>query len=181
MHRNGSPAPDEVTEEKKDSDTQDSTQEAQSQDQVTEEEVSSQDSATSEDTSTNVNTHKLERDLANREKRIKELEAELAESKKLMASSDERISAIEQQLKDAADAKTKAEAESALTGAGCVDLELGRMALDALDGDIEKLKEAKPFLFKSEDAPKNINTSGKPAGSSSGGVAMNIREGLKGR
>ena len=112
----------------------------------------------------NTNVHKLERDLANREKRIKELEAELAESKKLMASSDERISAIEQQLKDAVDAKTKAEAESALTGAGCVDLELGRMALDALDGDIEKLKEAKPFLFKSEDAPKNINTSEKPAG-----------------
>lgn len=129
----------------------------------------------------NVNVHKLERDLANREKRIKELEAELTESKKLMASSDERISAIEQQLKDAADAKTKAEAESALTGAGCIDLELGRMALDALDGDIEKLKETKPFLFKSEDAPKNINTSGKPAGSSSGGVAMNIHEGLKGR
>lgn len=129
----------------------------------------------------NVNVHKLERDLANREKRIKELEAELTESKKLVASSDERISAIEQQLKDAADAKTKAEAESALTSAGCIDLELGRMALDALDGDIEKLKETKPFLFKSEDAPKNINTSGKPAGSSSGGVAMNIHEGLKGR
>lgn len=82
MHRNGSPAPDEVTEEKKDSDTQDSTQDNQSQDQVAEEEASSQDSATSEDTSANVNTHKLERDLANREKRIKELEAELAESKK---------------------------------------------------------------------------------------------------
>lgn len=39
MHRNGSPAPDEVTEEKKDSDTQDSTQENQSQDQVAEEET----------------------------------------------------------------------------------------------------------------------------------------------
>ena len=112
----------------------------------------------------NTNVHKLERDLTNREKRIKELEAELAESKKLMASSDERISAIEQQLKDATDAKTKAEAESTLTGAGCIDLELGRMALDALDGDSEKLREAKPFLFKSEDAPKNINTSEKPAG-----------------
>ena len=82
MHRNGSPVPDEVTEEKKDSDTQDSTQENQSQDQVAEEEASSHDSAASEDTSTNVNTHKLERDLANREKRIKELEAELAAAEK---------------------------------------------------------------------------------------------------
>lgn len=82
MHRNGSPAPEEATEEKKDSDTQDSTQENQSQDQVAEEEASSQDSAASEDTSTNVNTHKLERDLANREKRIKELEAEPTGSKK---------------------------------------------------------------------------------------------------
>lgn len=77
MHRNGSPTPDEVTEEKKDS-----VQDNQSQDQVAEEEASSQDSAASEDTSTNVNTHKLERDLANREKRIKDLEAEPTGSKK---------------------------------------------------------------------------------------------------
>ena len=55
MHRNGSPAPDEVTEGKKDSDIQGSTQEAQSQDQAVEEGASSQDSATSEDTSVNVN------------------------------------------------------------------------------------------------------------------------------
>ncbi len=173
MHRNGSPAPDEVTEEKKDSDTQDSTQENQSQDQVAEEEASSQDSATSEDTSANVNTHKLERDLANREKRIKELEAELAESKKSMASSDERISAIEKQLKDSQEAKEKAEK---LTSAGCIDLELGRAALAALEGDVAKLKEAKPYLFQSE--PKSVNTTGKPAGSSSG-IARNIKEGLR--
>ena len=166
MHRNGSPAPDEVTEEKKDSDTQDSTQENQSQDQVAEEEASSQDSAASEDTSVNVNTHKLERDLANREKRIKELEAELAESKKSMASSDERISAIEKQLKDSQEAKEKAEVEAQLTSVGCIDLELGRAA---------KLKEAKPYLFQSE--PKSVNTTGKPAGSSSG-IARNIKEGL---
>lgn len=175
MHRNGSPAPDEVTEEKKDSDTQDSTQEAQSQDQVAEEEASSHDSAASEDTSTNINTHKLERDLANREKRIKELEAELAESKKSMASSDERISAIEKQLKDSQEAKEKAEVEAKLTSAGCIDLELGRAALAALEGDVAKLKEAKPYLFQSE--PKSVNTTGKPAGSSSG-IARNIKEGL---
>lgn len=175
MHRNGSPAPDEVTEDKKDSDTQDSTQENQSQDQVAEEEASSQDSAASEDTSANVNTHKLERDLANREKRIKELEAELAESKKSMASSDERISAIEKQLKDSQEAKEKAEVEAKLTSAGCIDLELGRAALAALEGDVAKLKEAKPYLFQSE--PKSVNTTGKPAGSSSG-IARNIKEGL---
>ena len=173
MHRNGSPAPDEVTEEKKDSDTQDSTQENQSQDQTAEEEASSQDSAASEDA--NVNTHKLERDLANREKRIKELEAELAESKKSMASSDERISAIEKQLKDSQEAKEKAEVEAKLTSAGCSDLELGRAALAALEGDVAKLKEAKPYLFQSE--PKSVNTTGKPAGSSSG-IARNIKEGL---
>lgn len=39
MHRNGSPAPDEVTEEKKDSDTQESVQDNQSQDQVAKEET----------------------------------------------------------------------------------------------------------------------------------------------
>ena len=39
MHRSGSPAPDEVTEEKKDSDTQDSVQNNQPQDQVAEEEA----------------------------------------------------------------------------------------------------------------------------------------------
>lgn len=86
---------------------QDPKPEDQPQDPKDGEEDNSQDpnegEGTSEETDAkpteNVNVHKLERNLANREKRIKELEAELAESKKLMASSDERISAIEQQLK----------------------------------------------------------------------------------
>lgn len=105
----------------------------------------------------NTNVHKLERDLANREKRIKELEAELAESKKLMASSDERISAIEQQLKDAADAKTKAEAESALTGAGCVDLELDVWRLTLWMGTLKSL-EKQSLSFSSLKTHRRIST-----------------------
>lgn len=82
------------------------------------------------------NVHKLERDVANRDKRIKELEEQLEAAK----------------------------ADSVLTAAGCIDLELGRAALDAFDGDVEKLKEAKPYLFEKEGAVPPASTGGKPAG-----------------
>ena len=129
----------------------------------------SQDAHTDEDKTPNV--HKLERDIANRDKRIKELEEQLSAKSATGDEFSKRLEALEKQLKDA-------EADAALTAAGCVDVELGRMALSLVDGDVEKLKETKPHLFEGEK--KSINTTGKPAGSTST-VAHSISEGLKGR
>ena len=135
-----------------------------------------QDAHTDEDKTPNI--HKLERDIANRDKRIKELEEQLSAKSATGDEFSKRLEALEQQLKDAEQEKADAKADAALTAAGCVDVELGRMALSLVDGDVEKPKETKPHLFESEKKP--INTTGKPAGSTST-VAHSISEGLKGR
>ena len=56
-----------------------------------------------------------------------------------------------------------AKADARLTEAGCIDCELGRAALASFDGDVDRLKEAKPYLFKAPSAPP-ASTGGKPAG-----------------
>ena len=100
------------------------------------------------------NVHKLERDVANRDKRIAELEKSFAESKEEAA---------------------KAKADAALTKAGCVDCELGRTALAAFDGDVEKLVEAKPFLFKAQG---QMGTGGRQAGTADA-APKSIKEALR--
>mgnify|MGYP002579189741 CR=1 FL=1 len=72
-------------------------------------------------------------------------------------------------------AKAKAKADAALTKAGCVDCELGRTALAAFDGDVEKLVEAKPFLFKAQG---QMGTGGRQAGSADA-TPKSIKEALR--
>ena len=112
------------------------------------------------------NTHKLERDIANRDKRIKELEEQLAAATGGQKTAEDRIAAIEEQLKAMEDERDAAKADAALAAEGCVDCELGRAALAAFGGDVAKLKEAKPFLFKQEG--RATSTGGRPGGSASG-------------
>lgn len=109
------------------------------------------------------NVHKLERDVANRDKRIKELEAQLEAATGGQKTAEDRIAAIEEQLKSMEEERDAAKADSVLTAAGCIDLELGRAALAAAGDDVDALKEAKPYLFKQVGDPKS--TGGKPAGS----------------
>ena len=52
--------------------------------------------------------------------------------------------------------------ESALKAAGCHDVVAASARLGEFDGDIEKLKEAAPYLFTSTDNSKS--TGGKPKG-----------------
>ena len=111
-----------------------------------------------------LNVHKLERDVANRDKRIKELEEKLEAATGGKKTAEDRIAAIEEQLKSMESERDAAKADAALTAAGCIDCELGRVALAALDGDVEKLKKAKPYLFNKQ-AGDPQSTGGKPAGS----------------
>lgn len=121
------------------------------------------------------NVHKLERDVANRDRRIAELEAKLAASERGGSDLEARIAALEKQASESATEAANARADAALTAAGCVDCELGRTALAAYDGDVGKLKEAKPYLF---GGTQRMSTGGSRSGSA-GGVARNIREGLQ--
>lgn len=109
------------------------------------------------------NVHKLERDVANRDRRIRELEEQLAAATGGQKTAEERIAAIEGQLKAMEEERDAAKADSVLTAAGCIDLDLGRAALAALDGDVDRLKEAKPYLFRQAATPP-ASTGGKPAG-----------------
>ncbi|WP_291289293.1 hypothetical protein [Enorma sp.] len=109
------------------------------------------------------NIHKLERDVANRDKRIKELEEQLEAATGGQKTAEERIAAIEEQLKAMEGERDAAKADAELTAAGCIDCELGRAALASFGGDVEKLKEAKPYLFGARGA--GASTGGKPEGS----------------
>lgn len=95
------------------------------------------------------NVHKLERDVANRDKRIKELEEQM-EAAGGRKTAEDRIDAIEKQLADMEAERDAAKADAALAAAGCIDCELARPALAALGGDVAALKEQKPFDYQSE-------------------------------
>ena len=127
--------------------SQDADTKPQSQDSDGAEDTS-QDAHTDEDKTPNV--HKLERDIANRDKRIKKLEEQLSAKNATGDEFSKRLEALEKQLKDAEQEKADAKADAALTAAGRVDVELGRMALSLVDGDIEKLKETKPTSLEAK-------------------------------
>lgn len=121
------------------------------------------------------NIHKLERDVANRDKRIAELEAQLKAKGEEGAGYESRLAELEKSFAASKEEAARAKADAALTKAGCVDCELGRTALAAYDGDVEKLKEAKPFLFKAQG---QMGTGGRQAGTAAG-TAKSIREALR--
>ena len=125
---------------------------------------------------TTPNLHKLERDVANRDKRIAELLAELKAKEEGGNDLEARIAAMEKQLSESATEAANAKADAALTAAGCVDCELARTALEAFDGDVGKLKEAKPYLFKSQGG--NLGTGGKQAGTADA-MPKTIRDAIK--
>lgn len=121
------------------------------------------------------NVHKLERDVANRDKRIAELEAQLKAKNDEGAGYESRLAELEKSFAASEEEAAKAKADAALTKAGCVDCELGRTALAAFDGDVEKLVEAKPFLFKAQG---QMGTGGRQAGSADA-APKSIKEALR--
>lgn len=107
-----------------------------------------------------VNRHKHEREVSKRDDRIKELEAENAKLK----GQSEDVAALTKRLDDIeANAKTE-KVEASLRSAGCHNVKAAMACLDDYDGDVQKLKEAAPYLFTSTDNSKSTggNPKGKP-------------------
>lgn len=153
---------------------QDTEVDAQSQNTGEGEGTEPQDPKPAEDKNT-PNVHKLERDVANRDKRIAELEAQLKAKNDEGAGYESRLAELEKSFAASEEEAAKAKADAALTKAGCVDCELGRTALAAFDGDVEKLVEAKPFLFKAQG---QMGTGGRQAGTADA-APKSIKEALR--
>ena len=114
-----------------------------------------------------VNRHQYERDVERRDKRIAELEAQLKAQNDAKAARGDETAKLRQDF-EALQAQLADERENtALTAAGCVDLELGRAALGKYNGDVARLKEAKPYLFQQAQEKKVLSTGGRPAGTPS--------------
>ena len=100
--------------------------------------------------------------LAERDKKIAELEAQVAEAFKSTEAAEGLAKQIEE-MKAAADAERTG---FELKLAGCRSVRAGRVLLAEHDGDMAALKKAEPWLFDS--APGGGATGLEPAGASSG-------------
>lgn len=104
-----------------------------------------------------VNREKYKRDVEERDKKIAELEAELAEA----AETKEGREKLEKQLADFKAEMADKDTSHALEMAGCVDVKAAKARLADFDGDVAELKESCPYLF-GEGKPKQSGSTGKP-------------------
>ena len=100
--------------------------------------------------------------LADRDKKIAELEAQIADAAKTVESANALAKQIEE-LKEATDAERIG---YELKLAGCRSVRAGRVLLADHGGDMAALKKAEPWLFG--DAPGGGATGLEPAGASKG-------------
>ncbi len=139
-------------------------QDPKTDEKLHDEETHSQD-VEDKDVKNMINRHKYERDIANRDKTIQELKAKLEES----TSSQTEFEKLQEEFKALQASLETEKANAKLASAGCLDMELGRLALDAYDGDIDKLKAEKPYLF---EKAKTTSTGGTSAGAISNKEAL---------
>lgn len=105
-----------------------------------------------------VSKGKYERDLAQRDQKIAELQAKLDKAAEDAAALAEVKAEINQVKQDAADERQNWELEKA----GCRDIETAKAVIANYQGDVQALKDAKPWLFEG-DKPKGT-TGLKPVG-----------------
>lgn len=109
-----------------------------------------------------VNRHKYERDLAAKDKRIAELQAQIDEAAKTKEGRDDLQKKLDEVKAEFEDEKVAHKLEVA----GCVNVKAARALLDDYDGDVSKLKEECPYLFGKE---KQTGSTGfKPNGAAGG-------------
>ena len=105
-----------------------------------------------------INRGRYDREMKAKDAEIAELKKQLGEAKKGAAdgaTAIKRVEALEAQLADK-------EVTHALETAGCVNDKAAKALLDDYEGDVSKLKEACPYLFKQT---KQIGSTGyRPGG-----------------
>lgn len=110
-----------------------------------------------------INREKYNRDIAAKDKEIAELKAQVAEA----AKTEEGRKALEEKIaKLEADQKDERVTHK-LELAGCRNAKAAKALLDDYEGDVDKLKEACPYLF----SDKQTGTTGlKPKGAADNGI-----------
>lgn len=159
----------------KDKDAQGSTEEAAQEEQQTPDTSTESTDTTEEDKGTQeytgedttdkhglpgINRDKYERDIKERDDKIAELEAQIAEASKSDETAKELKEKIEALKAESADKDLTYE----LAMAGCVDAKAAKARLEDFEGDVNKLKAACPYLFAEEK--KTGSTGRKPVGAS---------------
>ena len=91
--------------------------------------------------------------------RIAELEKQLEESGRKAKSGEDALKKIEALEAQLADEKVT----HALEAAGCVNAKAAKALLDDYKGDVEKLKEACPYLFKKQTGSTGTKPGGAPS------------------
>lgn len=109
------------------------------------------------------NLHKLARDVENRNKRIKELEEQLAAAGGSAKTMEQRMAEVEAKLAASERALEEEKTASGLKAIGCVNVKAAKALLEDYGGDPAKLKEACPYLFGQQER-KTASTGGKPVG-----------------
>lgn len=110
-----------------------------------------------------VNRHQYDRDIQRREETIADLRKQLKELTDAKAASGDATAQLRKEMDELKQQLADERSNAALAKAGCIDLDLARHALKAYDGDVAKLREAKPHLFAEPDKTPR-STGGRPAG-----------------
>lgn len=105
-----------------------------------------------------VNRHKYERDLKAKDDEIEKLRAQLDEAAKTKEGREE----LQKKLDEMKASMASEKAAYRMEIAGCKNVKAAKALLDDYEGDVDKLKEACPYLF--EEAKKTGSTGLKPVG-----------------
>lgn len=106
-----------------------------------------------------INRGRYDRDMKAKDDEIAALKKQLDEAKKGAednAAALKRVEALEAQLADE-------KVDRALEGAGCINLKAAKALLDDYKGDVGKLKEACPYLFKKQTGSTGAKPGGAPS------------------
>ena len=113
-----------------------------------------------------VNRHQYERDVQRRDKEIADLKAQLKAQNDAKAAKGDETAQLRKEIEDFKSQLADEKLNAALAAAGCIDAKAAKACLDDYDGDVARLKEAKPYLFQAQEK-KVLSTGGRPAGTPS--------------
>ena len=107
-----------------------------------------------------INREKYQRDLAAKDKEIAELKSQIAEA----AKTEEGRKALEEKIAELEANQKDERVTHKLELAGCLNAKAAKALLDDYEGDVDKLKEACPYLFSDGKSKQKGSTGLKPDG-----------------